>query len=94
MVVCYFNVICVSVFPAKADSPLIVNPYTILPLSPALQSLKTVTWGNSEVLKVPGPMKVQELSPCNPFYGAKSRHVQVIEQLLGFGIMKGPDHRT
>ena len=92
MVVCYFNVIGVSAFPVKAYSPLIVNPYTILPLTPTLQSLETVARGNSKVLKAPGPMKVQEFSPCNPFNRAKTGHVQIIEQRLGFGITKGPDH--
>jgi hypothetical protein len=94
MVVGYFNVIGVSVFPAKADSPLIVNPYTMLTLAIALQSLETVARGDSEVLKVPGPVKVQELSPCNPFYRAKPGHIQIIEQCLGFGIAEGPDHNT
>jgi len=36
MVVGYFTVIGVSVFPAKTDPPLIVNPYTILTLAIAL----------------------------------------------------------
>jgi len=92
MVVCYFNVIGVSAFPVKADSPLIVDPDTVLPLAIALQGLETVARGDPEVFKVLGPVKVQELSPCNPFCRAKPRHVQIIEQCLGLGITEGPDH--
>ena len=94
MVVGYFNVIGVSAFPAKADSPLIVNPYTILTPAIAFQGLETVARGDPEVLKAPGPVKVQKLSPRDPFYLAKPRHVQIIEQCLGFGIAEGPDHST
>jgi hypothetical protein len=68
MVVCYFNVIGVSAFPVKADSPLIVDPDTVLPLAVALQGLESVARRDFQVLKVLGLAKVQELSPCNPFY--------------------------
>jgi hypothetical protein len=93
MVVCYFNVMGVSAFPAKADSPPIVDPDTVLPLAIALQGLEPVARRDFQVLKALGLVKVQELSPCNPFYRAKPRHVQVIEECLGFGITERPDHR-
>ena len=92
MVVCYFNVIGVSVFPAKADSPLIVDPYAVLPLAIALQGFEPVARWDPEVFQLPGPMKVQKSSPGNPLDGAKPRHVTIIEQPLGVGIMEGPDH--
>jgi len=79
MVVCYFNIIGVSVFPEKADSPLIVDPDTVLPLAISLQGFETVARGDPEVLKVPGSVKIQELSTCNPFDRAKPRHVQIVE---------------
>jgi len=42
MIVNYFNVQRIAVFPAKADSPLIVDPYTVLSLAVAFQGFKTV----------------------------------------------------
>jgi len=47
MIVNYFNVQRIAVFPAKADSPLIVDPYTVLSLAVAFQSVTTgVTTGH------------------------------------------------
>jgi hypothetical protein len=66
MIVGYFNVIGIPVFPVKADSPLIVDPHAVLPLAIALEDLKPIARRDSEVLKVPGLVKVQELPPCNP----------------------------
>jgi len=54
MVVGYFNVTGVPGFPAKTDSPLIVDPDTVLSLAMALQGCKPVTRRDSEVLQVPG----------------------------------------
>jgi hypothetical protein len=92
MVVGYFNVTGVSVFPEKTYPPLIVNPDAVLPLTIALQGLKPIARRNPEVLKALGLMKVQELPPCNPLERTKSRHVQVIEQFPGFCITEGPYH--
>ncbi len=86
MIVCYFNVIGIAVFPAKADSPLIVDPDTILPFAIAFQGFEPVARRNPEVLKMPGLVKVQELTPCNSFDRTKFGHVLVIEQRFGFGV--------
>jgi hypothetical protein len=80
MVVCDFNIISVSAFPVKADSPLIVDPDTVLPLTVTLQGLKPVARRDSKVLKEPDLVEVKELSTCNPFNRAISRHIQVIEE--------------
>jgi len=92
MVVCYFNVISVPIFPAKADSPLIVDPDAVLSLAIALQGLDPVARRDSEVFQMLGPMKVQELTSCNPFDRTKLRHVIIIEQRPGFGITERPYH--
>jgi hypothetical protein len=94
MVVCYFNVEGVSVFPEKADSPLIVDPDTVLPPAIAFQSLEPVARWDPEVLNVSGPVKIQELSPGTPLNRAKLRHILVTEQLFCFCIAERPDHRS
>jgi hypothetical protein len=75
MVVCYFNVIGISVFPMKADSPLIVDPDTMLPFAVALQGFEPVAWRNPEVLQMPSLVKVQELASRNAFDRTKLRHM-------------------
>jgi hypothetical protein len=59
MVVRYFNAISVSIFPAKADPPLIVDPDTMLPLSIALQGFEPVAGRDQEVFQTTGPVKIQ-----------------------------------
>jgi len=76
----------------KADSPLIVDPDTMLPFAIALQGFKPVAWRNPEVLQMPGLVKVQEPASRNPFDRTKLRHILIIEQRPCFGIAKGPDH--
>jgi len=66
MVICYFNAIGVSVFPAKAYSPPIIYPDAKLSLAIALQGFEPIAWWNSEVFQMPGPMKVQKLSSRDP----------------------------
>jgi hypothetical protein len=92
MIVCYFNFVGVPASPEKADTPLIVDPDAILSFAITLQSLQSVARRHSEILKVLGPVKVQELSTRNPFYRAKLRHIQIIEEFLGSRIAEGPDH--
>ena len=84
MIVGYFNVIGVPVFPVEADSPLIVDPDTVLTPAFTLEGLKPVARRDSKVLKTPGLVKIQELPSCNPLDGTKPGHVQIIEQLSLF----------
>jgi hypothetical protein len=79
MVVCYFYVIGVTVFPVKADSPLIVDPDTVLTLAVAFKAFEPVARRDSEILKMPGPVKVQKLTPYSPLDRTKLRNVLIIE---------------
>jgi hypothetical protein len=94
MVICYLNIIGVPAFPDKADSPLIVDPDAALPPAIALKGFETVARRGSEIIKVLCLMKVQELSPRNPFDRTKRRHVQVIEKCPGFCTSERPDHNS
>ena len=93
MIVCYFNVKCVTVFPVKADPPLIVDPYTILPLAIALQDFEPVARRNPEVFQVPCPVKVQELTAGNRLDRAKPRYDLIMKESLSSDATKGPDHQ-
>jgi hypothetical protein len=63
MVVCYFNVIGVSVFPAKADPPLIIGPDTVLPLPISLQGFEPVARRHPEVFQATGLKKSSKIAP-------------------------------
>ena len=61
MIVNYFNVQRIAVFPAKADSPLIVDPYTVLSLAVAFQGFKTVSGRNSKILQLDCTVQIKQL---------------------------------
>jgi hypothetical protein len=79
MIVCYFNVKGISVFPVKAYPPLIVYPDAELPFAIALQGLQPVAWRNSKVFQVPGLVKVQEFAPGCPLDRTKPRHILIVK---------------
>jgi hypothetical protein len=62
MVVSDFDLIGVAVFPYKADSPLVVDPYTVLALSIPRELLKPVTRWGTKVLQGLCPIQDGELS--------------------------------
>jgi len=75
MIVNYFNVQRIAIFPAKADSPLIVDPYTVLPLAAAFQGFKTVSGRNPKILQLDCTVQIKQLASCNPFNTSKSSDV-------------------
>ncbi len=52
MVVGYFHVKSVAVFPAKADSPLVVNGYGMLTGTIPFQGMEAVTGRNFQIVEV------------------------------------------
>jgi hypothetical protein len=46
MVVGYFHVICIAVFPAKADPPLVIGGYGVLPGPVSLQGMEPIVGWN------------------------------------------------
>jgi len=92
MVVGYFNVTGISVFPEKTYPPLIVDPDAVLPFAITPQCFKPVARRDPEVLQTPGLVKVQKLTSCNPLKRTEPRHIQVIEQFPGSCIAEGSYH--
>jgi len=58
MIICYFDFVDVSIFPTKADSPLIVDSDAILSPAVAFQSLKAVARRNSQIVQMPSTVKI------------------------------------
>jgi len=44
MVIAYFHIMGVAFFPSETNSPLVVDPYAVLPFPAPLKSLKPVSW--------------------------------------------------
>src|ERR1039457_4689221 len=51
--------------PDEADSPLIIDPYTMLALSIAAQGLQPIPWNRRQVLQPLGIVQHAKLPPCH-----------------------------
>ena len=92
MVIHDFNIEGISVLPAKADPPLVVNADAVLSFAVALECFEPVTGRDLELLKALCLMQVQKLAAGDPLNRPEPWHVLVIEQGVGPGIAEGADH--
>jgi hypothetical protein len=67
MVIHHFNIFCASFRPPKADAPLIVNAYAILPNSVALKGLKTIAGRDSQITQLCGNIELPQFSASDRF---------------------------
>ncbi|SPF42720.1 conserved hypothetical protein [Candidatus Sulfopaludibacter sp. SbA4] len=77
--------------PGEAESPLIVDPDTVLTLPVASQSLKPVSWNCRYVLQSPGVVQQPKLPPCHGSNVAESAALLAVKQLLGLLAAEGSD---
>lgn len=54
MIIDYFDVVRMTVIPAKADAPLLVDPDTVLPPPTSCESLQSIPRRNPEISKIGG----------------------------------------
>ena len=68
MIVTYFDVKRVSVLESKADSPLIVDRYRVLPSSIAPQRVEPVSRRRTQIVEPRGQIDILEFSRGAPSY--------------------------
>jgi hypothetical protein len=49
VVIHYFNVVCITIDPAEADPPLIVDANAVLPLTILVQRFQPISWRYPQV---------------------------------------------
>jgi hypothetical protein len=93
MVIGYFHVEYISVGPAKADTPLIVDRYRILPGSIPLQGMKAITGWNLEIVEAGRQVDILKVT-IGPTDNVRRHPLRFTDQehLLGVLIGKGFDH--
>jgi hypothetical protein len=88
------NIVGVGSFPAKADSPLIIDPNAVLPLSIAAELLKTIPRRNAQIVEHFGRVERHQLSEHEaPQISRKSSDRLAFKESLSVAITKGLDHR-
>jgi hypothetical protein len=65
VIVDYFNMSGISVFPGKTDAPLAVNANAVLTLSVSFQGFQPIRGRNPQVFNGGASMQHFELSECN-----------------------------
>jgi hypothetical protein len=93
MIICYFNIKCVAIFPMEADSPLIIDPDAVLPPANSFEGLYPITGRNPQIVQGPCAMEIKQPPTGNPFDCMKPGHILIFEQLLCFFIPERPDHK-
>jgi hypothetical protein len=78
--------------PDEADSPLIVDPDTVLTLSVTAESLQPVSWHCRHVLQFPGVVQHPKLPPCHTSNVAESAALLAVKKLLGLFAAEGSYH--
>src|ERR1019366_1238299 len=78
--------------PDEADSPLIVDPDTILTLSVTAESLKPVSWHCRHVLQFPGVVQHPKLPPRHCSNVAESTALLAVKKPLGLLGAEGSYH--
>ncbi len=82
MVIDDFDVVCVSIQPAEADTPLVVDAYAVLSLAVALERFETISGRNPQIPQTAGLAQVQELAPRRPFDRPEACNHLVAEERL------------
>jgi hypothetical protein len=95
MIITNLDVKCVTIFKAKADAPLIVDPDRILSVTITLQPLEAIARRHPQIIKPMRGMQRHQLAPgaIRDVCGQAARSV-AFEELLGLLILEGSYHET
>jgi len=93
MIVANFDSAGCSVTPDKADSPLVINPYTPLPFAVTGKFFKSVLRWNAKIIDPVSVVKHTQLTPrhCLNLAWETTRKIP-IPNLLSFAIMERCNH--
>ena len=83
MIVDYLDIVCMSVRPAEADPPLIVDAYAVLSFPIAFQRLQPVPGRNPEMIERTRLVQIEKLAARRAFDGTKAGYQPVLEQRFG-----------
>jgi hypothetical protein len=93
MVIYDFDIVRLTIDPAKTNAPLIVDPDRMLPGSTATQGLQPVAGRNAEIVQSGGSVKQQKLAADDTFDRRKAADRPVVEEQFGIALREGSNHR-
>jgi hypothetical protein len=94
VVVADLNVVRISVRPAKANPPLLVDPNAVLTGPITKEPLQPIPWWNPEVIQAICTVQQQQLPVGSPLHVRRqSPRPFALEYLTRLGVSEAPDHR-
>jgi hypothetical protein len=82
----------VAIAPHKADAPLVVDAYAVLPPTVMFQWMKPIAWGHPQIRQALGRVKHQEFPPCWLSNIRELANTLIVKQLFCVPTLKGPYH--
>ena len=94
MVIRDLNIKCITMFPFKTNSPLIVNSNAVLTFPVTAQFFKSICRRDSQIIDVNGVVNHTKFSQSHLLNigGQLSRTLALIDSLC-FGVFEGFDHK-
>jgi len=83
---------CVAVRPAKANPPLVVDAYAVLPFPVAFQRFEPIPGRNPEMIQRTCLIEIKKLAPRWPLNDPEPGYESVLKQCLDVRRSKGLDH--
>ena len=86
------NFVSVALSPHEAETPLLVNPNAMLPLSVAMQCFQAIAGRSSQVAQFGGAVQLPKLSPGDALDSLKAAARLPTVKSPGFGAAERLDH--
>lgn len=67
MIVCYFNIVSISVNESEADAPLIVDGNGVLSFPITLESMQSIAWRHLEITQACCPIQILQAADRSPY---------------------------
>jgi hypothetical protein len=87
-----FYIVGVAIVPDKANTPLIVDTYAVLPCSIAFQCFQMITRRRPQITKFGGNIQLAQLSLGHSLESSKAFHSLPAVELFGLARPKRLDH--
>jgi hypothetical protein len=87
-----FNVFGSMTGPAKADSPLVIDPDAVLPLSVAPQALQSIAGRHTQVIEAGGDLELPQLATGHDGDALEAPDALSLCEGFGVGTPKRSDH--
>jgi hypothetical protein len=93
MAVCDFDIVSVSVAPGEADTPLPVDPDTVLSLSISFERFEVVVRRNPQVIQMDSGVQRPQLAHGDPLkVSRQATGTLAMKDSLRFFALERPDH--